>query len=315
MEGDDTAYSAAKLRDYIRGDVRENRDLYSHTGIVEPGSSPSKMLSYLNSIYEPDESMPPSFDETTAANHLRKAAATEHVGSKVKDMQSFAVGLTEQDASVSDAHAYSQLQSSLVNNRAPYLSLIFGAPNTGKTSYAILLAELWSQLTELKYDTTAKPLVLSNASNLPLVDRTITSIEDFRTTLFGSDDFLESSGGTPPEISPETPVLWIFDEASTHLDARTNSREVAHQYTPLLKRFAKVNTDAIHIGHSGKDIHKELRRATLMTEFVFKQDKTTAEVHARMDDDVGDELKYKLTEIPKPSTYVDPDDLAPWGWD
>ncbi|SDJ63008.1 hypothetical protein SAMN05216226_10699 [Halovenus aranensis] len=317
MDTNDTAYSAAKLRDYIQGEVAHNTDLYPHTGIVEPRSPASEMLSYMESIYQPGGDLPPDLQATRAAEDLRRAAASEHVGSSVKDIPAFAVGLTEKDAEISDAQAFAEIQNSLINNHAPYLAAIFGSPNTGKSSLATLYAELWEQLAEIKYPDTPEPVIISNAASIGCLDHHVQDVTEFRELLFGSEDWFESDGedGTPPAVDPETPVFWIFDEASTHLDARTNSYEVANQYTPLLKRFAKINCDAVHIGHSGYDIHAELRRDTLMTEFLFKTSKKTVEVYASMDEDQGAEKKYELTEVPKPSHWIDPDDFASWSWE
>jgi hypothetical protein len=102
---------------------------------------------------------------------------------------------------------------------------------------------------------------------------------------------------------------------TTSETTQTNNYEVPAHYTPLLKGFAKANTDAIHIGHSGYDVHKELRRPTIITEFVFKTAKKTAEVYEDMHEDQGGQLKYELTGLPDTSISSDPDDLAPWSWD
>ena len=316
MEISDQTYSAAKLREFVRGDIKENDDLYRHTGIVDLDSSSQEMLSFLKGIYDGRGDLPSKFEDTRVAKTLRRTAASEYVGSQVEDVPAFAVGITEKDVEISPAQAFAKIQNSILNNGAPYTAVFFGGMNLGKTSNALLYAELWKELAPTKYETDTEPVICSNARTLSIADHCLQSIDEFRTYLFGSDGWFESGGqhGTPPVISPETPTLWIFDECSTHLDARTNSHHVANEYTPLLKRFAKVNTDAIHIGHSGYDIHKELRRATLTTEFIFKTAKKTAEVYEDMIEDQGNTLKYELTEIPDTSISYDPDDLAPWSW-
>lgn len=115
----------------------------------------------------------------------------------------------------------------------------------------------------------------------------------------------------PIRTGPDRPVLWIVDECSTHLDARTNSYEAANHYTPLLKRFAETNTDAIHIGHSGLDVHKELRRSTITTEFITETEPKTAEVYEGVIEDEGNTRKYELTGLPDMSISYGPDDFAP----
>lgn len=317
MDNSDSTFSSAKLREFVRGEIKQNDDLHHHTGLVDPDSEAQDMLSFMESIYRSDDDLPHDLQATKAAQTLRRSAASEHVGRSVEDTSAYAVGLTDKSAEIAPAAAFSKMTNSLHNNGAPYTAVVFGGMNLGKTSYALLLTELWTEVAPLKYQTEEDPVILTNAESITAADRVVQSFTEFRDLLFGSDGWAESDGrkGTPPEISPETPVLWFFDECSTHLDARTNNYEVASNYTPLLKRFAKVNTDALHLGHSGFDVHAELRRATIITEFIFKNSLESASVFESMRDDQGHELLYELHDIPDTSLTYDPDDFAPWTWD
>jgi len=318
METEDSSFASAKLRDFVRGEVRENRDLYPHTGLVEPGSETAELLSFMESVYDASDGdeLPARLEDSRAGRTLRRIAATDRVGGAVEDLPSFAVGITETEVDISPARVFSKLQSSLLNNHAPWIGVFFGPPNTGKTSLALLYLEVWREMVGLKYDR-EDPLILSNSSTIEAVDHVVTDVSEFRRLLFGDDEYFETNGrhGTPPEIEQERPVYWLFDECSTHMDARTSRREVAHQYTPLVKRFAKVRVDAAHIGHSGMDIHPELRRSTIATEFLFKWRKQVADVYVSMHEDQGVDKKYRLEGIPDTTIGYDRDDFAPWSWD
>lgn len=159
-------------------------------------------------------------------------------------------------------------------------------------------------------------VVLTNMQTFEAADHVVTDIGEFKRLAFGDDDYIDSGGveGEPPEISPEVPKWWHVDECSTHLDARSNRREVENQYLPLVKRFAKVNMDAVQLGHSGMDIHADFLRATITTEFIFKTGVKTAAVYESMIEDQGASLKYVLKEIPETSVGYDPDDYSPWQW-
>lgn len=313
---DDASFGAAKLRNHIRGDIGENEDFYHHLGLVE--DRPLELLSFLAGIYDATEhnDLPANFKDTEAAKLLRRTGATKHIGEQIADPANYAVGLTEQDVDMSPAQAFGRIQESLINEHAPYIGVMFGAPNKGKTSLALLLVELWLELTNLKYDPETDPVVLTNASSVSVADYVVQDIDDFQALVFGSLDWFESDGeqGKPPVIDPGTPKFWLFDECSTHLDARTNAHEVATQYLPLVKRFAKVRLDALHLGHSGMDIHKDLRRSTIATEFIFKTSKKTADVFDDMHEDQGANKKYELVDIPDTSLTYEPDDFAPFSW-
>lgn len=316
---EDAAFGSAKLREFVRGELKTkvNEDLYPHVGVVRPGCSTEELLSFMESIYDPDqEDLPRRFKDTRAARVLRRRAATEYVGERIPDLASFVVGLTERDVEISQAQALAKVARSIVNEGAPYSALIFGGMNRGKTGFAGLWLELWRELVPLKYGT-EESVVVTNMRTLDAANHVVTDIGRFRELVFGDEEYLDSGGvdGEPPEIPPEVPVWWHFDECSSHLDARTFSHEVSTQYLPLVKRFAKVRVDAVHLGHSGMDIYKDMRRSQITAEFVFKTALKTAEVYERMFEDQGAGLKYVLQEIPETTVEYDPDDYSPWSWE
>lgn len=310
-------YVSAKYREFVRGELRDNDVVYRHSAVVEPGSTASELLSFMSGIYDPeaDDALPSQFEETEAATLLRRGSATDHLGRHVADPPSAAIGITENDPSLSSHQAFSKVQTSLYNHRAPYIGVMFGSPNSGKTNFAGTYLELWRDLVPMKYDTDDY-VIISNLRTLEAADYYIDHWTDFRNFVFGSEEYFNTGGqkGDPPHIDPETPKFWLFDECSTHLDARTFRRQVAKHYTPLVKRFAKVNVDAMHIAHSGLDVHPELRRHTIATEFIFKRELTEADVYEKMNEDEGTEHKYRLTDIPPTTLSYDPDDFSPWQW-
>lgn len=310
-------FGAAKLRDHVRGEIGENEDFYHHTGLVSGDAL--ELMSFMEGIYEGDhDDLPADFQQTRVAKIVRRSGATRHIGQQISDHENYAVGVTEQDVDISQAQAFGRLQESNINERAPYICVMFGAPNKGKTSLALLILELWRELAPTKYEISGdyEPAILTNASSISAATHIVQDITRFKELVFGSDQWFESDGeqGEPPEIEPERPKFWLFDECSTHLDARTNAHEVSTQYLPLVKRFAKVNLDSAHLGHSGMDIHKDLRRSLIATEFIFKTGKKTADVYADMHEDSGTNKKYELTEIPDTSISYSPDDFAPFSW-
>lgn len=310
-------YVSAKYREFVDGQLGPNEVVYPHSALVEPDSTASELLTFMNGIYDPDadDDLPSEFDSSAVATLLRRGSATDHLGGHVADPPSAAIGITEKDPSMSSHQAFSQIQRSLYNHAAPYIGVMFGAPNFGKTNFGCTYIELWRELVPLKYDTEEYRIV-SNLRTLDAADYYVTGLEELRDVIFGDQQFFDTDGqkGTPPEIDPDTPTFWLFDECSTHLDARTFRRQVAKHYTPLVKRFAKVNVDAMHIGHSGMDIHPELRRHTISTEFIFKTELTEADVYRKMKDDEGKDHKYLLTDVPPTTLTYDPDDFSPWQW-
>lgn len=308
MPEDSSQFASAKLREYIRGelDKPESDNLLPHTGVVDPGGEAHEMLTFLE-LAEMGDSRP--------AEMLRQAGSTSYVGQSVDDVSSFVVGLTDREVDISQSQALAKIARSLINEGAPYVGVWFGAMNRGKTGHALLWLELWRELVPLKYGRD-DPVVVSNMTELEAADYTATDVEELRRLVFGDEEWWESEReeGVPPVIEAERPVWWHFDEASKHMDARTYGYEVPNEYLPLVKKMAKVNCDASHLGHSGMDIHADMRRRDISTEFIFKTAVKSAEVYEAMHEDQGVELKYELADIPETSIDYDPDDFSPWNW-
>ena len=78
----------------------------------------------------------------------------------------------------------------------------------------------------------------------------------------------------------DIPKAVFIDESSTHFDARTYRREVATQWTPLAKRFAKIGVDFCgNVIHTGKDAHPELKRLSTLS--YFKLEKKVVEFYSQ----------------------------------
>lgn len=319
MQSDDLSFTSGKLRKFVLGEVNDNEYLHDHTALV--GQEESELLSFLQNNYalEEDDDLPANFTDTEVHDHFVSTTSTKHMGEAVQagnsSLMSYAVGLTDSEVGIESTHAFAKMARSVLNEKAPYIGLMFGRMNYGKTNFALLYIELWKELVEMKYDT-SEYAVVSNMASLQTADHVVTDLDEFRRVVVGDEEYWDSDrqSGTPPVIPHEKPVFWLFDECSTHLDARRCSYEVTQHYTPLVKRFAKMNVDAMHIGHSGMDVHADLRRSTISTEFIFKTGLESADVFESMDEDAGADLKYELEDIPESTISYDPDDFSPWSW-
>lgn len=109
----------------------------------------------------------------------------------------------------------------------------------------------------------------------------------------------------------------LLDEASPCFDARTYRHEVATQFTPLAKRFEKLEVDCFGaIGRSGNDVHPGANR--LATLAYSKPEKTVSEFYDRWPADAGFPagrlFAGPVEDLEPTGTEYDPDDAAPWSW-
>lgn len=286
---DENLLTAAKLFEQTRGDLDGGAQLHDHAGLVEDQDHRGN-LSFLKSMDVPDSLL----------QEVEKNLATETAANALAEGQtmrlSHLVGVTEQQLDGSSIRLANQINSQLENNAAPAFVLGAGNPNTGKTNLMVLLAEIRKAASD-------DLVVLSNVRSLELTDHVVTSAQDLTKTLIELRD---------------TPKFVLIDEGSTHFDARTYRREIAQQFTPLAKRFAKLDVDVFGaIGHTGKDIHPEVKRLSTLS--FYKSEKTEVEFFDQWPADADfpvDRLFGGSVESLEPAAAeYDPDDAAPWAWD
>ena len=290
-DSDEGMLTAAKLAEQLAGNIDTDLNFASGAGALAPDDVASSV--FLDDI-EPDvtgQSELLSLVDRTQQSRQ----ASEAIRSGNSLLLSHLVGITEQDLDASALRLPLRLDDMMTNNDATAFIGGCGNPNTGKTNLMALLAELRSA-------TVDDLLIISNSRTWPLTDKVVTSAHDLAVTCIEYRD---------------RPKFVFVDEGSTHFDARTNSYEVAAQFSPLAKRMAKVNVDVFGtVFHTGKDCHPELKR--LFTTAFFKLSKKEVDFFENWPADADkptDQLFGGSVENLEPATAEpDPDDAAPWSW-
>lgn len=287
---DERLLTAAKLAEQARGEMDSSLNLHTHAGAVSDRGHRS-VLSFLDDL--------PEWHDSDLAREVVPTVLTEEATTAVEDGDAERlaniVGVTEADLTGSSLRLPLQLDAHLTNNDATAFVAGVGNPNTGKTNLVALLAELRSASVD-------DLLVISNSRSWNRTDIVATSARDLTIAC------LEHR---------ERPKFVFVDEGSTHFDARTNSREVATQFTPLAKRFAKIGVDVFAtVGHTGKDLHPEVKR--LVTLAFFKHSKKDVDFYkewpADADMPTGRLFGGTVEELEPALDEPNPDDAAPWEW-
>ncbi len=299
---DEHLLAAAKLHEQLRGDLDGGDQSYRHAGIVSDPNHRSAM-SFVESVFQEgtdrEDIEASEFAKTelgrTCLETFTTNTATEAVHTGNGSVLAHLTGITEQDLDGSALRLPMRLNEHLDNHGATAFIVGAGNPNTGKTNTMSLLVELRDYLLD-------DLLVLSNVRSWDRTDHVVTSAHDLAVTLLEHRD---------------VPKFIVLDEASTHLDSRTNSREVATQWTPLAKRFSKIGVDSCGvICHTGKDLHPEAKR--LATLCFYKTRPDVAEFYERWpaDADFPDDRLFggDIEDLEPTGAEYDPDDAAPWSW-
>lgn len=288
---DERLLTAAKLGEQIRGRLDGPGGMHSHAGLPTTGLDHGN----LSFLYEVEGFEGSALDDLVSRS-VRTRAATEAIDRGDAEALSFLVGITEQDLDGSALRLPLRLVDALENDEAPAFVTGCGNPNSGKTNLMSLLAELEDTVVD-------DLLVISNSRSWPRTDLVVTGAHNLACTLIEYRD---------------RPKFVFVDEGSTHFDARTNSREVAVQFTPLAKRFAKIGVDVFGtVGHTGKDLHPELKRLTTLA--FYKLDKKTVDFFgnwpAEADHPVDRLFSGSVENLEPAEAEPDPNDAAPWRWD
>ncbi|MGZ0746714.1 hypothetical protein [Haloparvum sp. AD34] len=290
---DEHLLTAAKLREQIDGNLEGTGEIHDHAGLVQDEHDRAA-LSFVESCIEEPLSQTELGSELLAKT--RTDRATDAISNGNGSVASHLVGVTEQDLDASSLRLPMLLDAEMENNDATAFIGGAGNPNTGKTNLVALLAELRSASVD-------DLLVISNSRTWERTDIVVTGAHELAVKCIEHRD---------------RPKFVFVDEGSTHFDARTNSREVAVQFTPLAKRMAKIGVDVFAtVGHTGKDLHPELKR--LLTMAFFKLSKKEVDFFGDWPADADyptDRLFGGTVEELEPALEEpDPDDAAPWSWD
>lgn len=166
--------------------------------------------------------------------------------------------------------------------------MIDGNPNSGKTNMALFMAELWKDKRQGS--------VASNMTSCSGLDMTVESFNEL-------ENFLSIDGD----------VLFIFDDASNHASGYDTDREAMETKMRKMTNFiAKEQGVMIFIGHTGKDIHPDVRRKSRK---IHKDSIKTADVYNDVDRN-GDGINKKIHigDVPKTSMTYDPYEKTEWDW-
>lgn len=289
---DEKLLTFAKLQEIAQGRLDGLSGLHEHAAVVTDERDRSN-LSFVANAVDGDFADTELGRETLQT--LKTDEATRAVAEGNAGVASAIVGVTEQDLDASSLRLPVQLLTELENDGAPAFLSIAGNPNTGKTNLGLMGAELReAQLDEY--------LILSNVASSTSTDVVVRSAFDLLVAL------LEHR---------ETPKAVLLDEGSTHLDGSVFRWEVRSQLTPMAKRFAKLGVDQFTaIGHTGKDLHPEVKRLTTLA--AFKSDRTTAEFFeswpSESDRPEGRKFGGEVEEIEPAVDGYAADDAAPWAW-
>jgi len=277
----------AKVREVSDPDGQlhdRNRYLEPHTGHVE--ADLAELVSWSRRSWS-------DFDGSDVEAELVQPNATGKTTRAIEDGRTsqlaFETGVTEQRLSADEFTYTRELISRVKNNDAPMFLVGFGLPNSGKTGHIL---HDWYRAWRAEYP---DGILISNAS-IPAAAEQFVSLDKLVGFCIRN---------------PDVRKFIFLDEGSTHFDARTNSHEVASQFSPFSKRFAKLSIDFATIGHTVMDVHPELKRQA--TTMFHKPELKQVQFYDGYDEDrlTDPVFPAPVDGLEEPAIEYDPDDWSP----
>ena len=299
MGKDNLSWSSLELQSKIEED---SETLHNHTGLLNSKDRYNRILEYISNNWrdiqkENSDLNGLDYQDLRIYREILRNRSSRYVGHALQTHNIPVIkrvaGRPPEGNDLSGLRTLQLLEQRL--NQEIYICYIAGNMGSGKTDFAILLAEL--------YHTWLNGKVASNIQSFKEKDEYCSGIEEL-------ERWLKSEAG---EKQKQSNKLFIFDEASSHASGYSkDSTKVERQFSNLLKKFRKYRASLIIIGHTGKDIHPDIRR--LLNDFVLKVGLKEAVFYRSVTNAEGSGKRFKLKGIPRTNYTFNTYENTEWRW-
>jgi hypothetical protein len=293
--------AASEARSYARGETNtDHSDISPFAGIIED-SSLRHHLEFCRRAYERHrEADEPRYEETEYHQRRLERGAGDMTADAVREgavsQLEHLTGEPERESDLSGLKNLQRLERWLLDKGTARMIYLAGHQGAGKTDLAHLLLEVLSERLRQRGEEVDTASNIKSSTDL---DRTIQSYERLREWF--------TTG------SPDDNKWYIFDEASSELSGySTDAQKVSRYMSSLIKKMRKNGCNLIIIGHTGKDVHPDIRR---LSEYVEKPSQKTARVYQSVKNGSGAGHQFDLRRLPPTDLEYDTADEATFSWE
>ncbi|RZN60860.1 AAA family ATPase [Methanonatronarchaeum sp. AMET6-2] len=292
------SYSTTELKEKIDND--DIQYLHKHMGLVQDREC-LDLLSYLShnwpAIHKEGQQQqietPPDFMESELAISIIKREATSLLNKAVIEgnisVMKRVSGPRKRGRDISGIQTLRKIERKM--DEPVWICYVYGNMGTGKTDLALLLSELWKSGGHGRE-------IGSNIKSFEEKQRYIKDFPQLKTWL----------------SSNKKEKIFVFDEASSHVSGYgSDSYDATKYFSKLLKKFRKHKAHLVIIGHTGKDVHPDIRR--LATDKIKKLTKKDAVFCKEIGTDgEPEEIELEIKGIPRTNYTFDTYESTGWQW-
>lgn len=293
----------------------ENKDVFAHAGLIDNPQA-LELMNHLELSYSPQHpDMPVDFQKTDAAMAIRQSEGTKVASKAVNEgnisQMKYFTGKQDYSSEANSIHTLIKLREKI--GQDAYIAYLFGHMGNGKTDFANLIGELAKR--ELGYEVASNQKSPYENGNTDAYVWTYGDIIQWLTKDIDTDieiNTLQDLSKIDKEIEPVNKLV-IFDEASQEASGySSDAHDAQEKLGKLLKLIRKVGGRLIIIGHTGKDVHPDIRR--LSNDCIHKVSKKTAEFYASVEEAKGVDLKDTISKIPETNWDYQTTEVCVWDW-
>lgn len=296
--GDNEVYVPSGASEWQRGHgSRSPREVLSHAGYIRDPKV-RKALSLILTQYDPYECerpdlMPEHAIDLQIVQDILATHGTETFTEAVAtgDIPSMRhmTGDTSQRADISGVRAIDDLDD-LIDVKV-LLWYVYGFMGAGKSSLAMFSAERWKRFNP-------DGIIGSNIRKFD-----------------AKDDWIDSYGTLDQWLreNPNTPKLFIFDEANSHAGGHgRDGHEAKTKLGPMIYKIRKWSGNMIIVGHDGKDVTPLVRE---LATIVHKEGTKDASFYQSINNRNPEGLIQSVTGIPDTKWEFNDEEATDWSWE
>jgi hypothetical protein len=292
--------AASEAREYARGALAEieHSDVSRAAGMVRDDDV-RQLLAFAEQAWDRHGDDRDFWQDLDWGTDRYQAAADTTLTKAVRNgnvsQMEYVTGWPEYESDVSGLHAIQRAENWLLYSERCKCIYVAAHMGNGKTDLCHLFAEIIEHRSEHD-DSLQDAEIRTNIQSSEY--STITDYDTF-------EEWVESG-------EHGSNRWYIFDEASSALSGYSHDRQkVEELMSHLVKLARKYGVNFIIVGHTGKDLHADLRR---LCDFVTKPSLKTARVYKTVENTEGVGHMFDLQGLPPTTVGFRTDDEAPWSW-